>query len=164
MFNTHQDWNFGTFFFKIQFIFFIKIDLRESMHTHRGKSRHLWNMFINLQHFRNLCKNRVHQNLFKKDSNIFEYGILLYLKQHSGSTNAVSQEHRVAQSINRLPSLRSWSPGPGIEPHIGFPAQWGVCFFLSLCPSTHALSLARSLSQINKKKYFFEKKKRMLTT
>ncbi len=37
--------------------------------------------------------------------------------------------------------LRSWSRGPGIEPHVRLPAQWGVCFslLLSLC----ALSLSK---------------------
>ena len=29
--------------------------------------------------------------------------------------------------------LKSWYWGPGIESHVGLPAQWGVCF--SLCPS-----------------------------
>ena len=32
--------------------------------------------------------------------------------------------------------LRSWSRGPGIEPCIRAPAQQGVCFSLSLCPSS----------------------------
>ena len=31
--------------------------------------------------------------------------------------------------------LRSWSQGPGMETWVGLPAQRGVCFFLSLCPS-----------------------------
>ena len=30
--------------------------------------------------------------------------------------------------------LRSWSQGPGIEPHVGLPAQWGVCISLSPSP------------------------------
>ena len=46
--------------------------------------------------------------------------------------------------------LRSWSWGPGIEPHIGRPALRGVCSYLSPLPHPHLCSLAHSLSQINK--------------
>ena len=42
--------------------------------------------------------------------------------------------------------LRSRSQGPGIQLHVGLPAQWGVCF--SLWPSS-PLSFSLSLSQIN---------------
>ena len=43
--------------------------------------------------------------------------------------------------------LRSWCQGPGIEPRVGLPAQWGVCFSLPLCLCSCSLSV--SLSQIN---------------
>ena len=38
--------------------------------------------------------------------------------------------------------LRSWSQDPGIQPCIRLPAQWGVCFSLSL----HYCSLSLTLS------------------
>ena len=38
--------------------------------------------------------------------------------------------------------LGSWSQSPGIKPCIGLPAQWGVCFSLSLCPSPCSCSLS----------------------
>ena len=44
--------------------------------------------------------------------------------------------------------LTSWSWGPGIEPHVGLPAQRGVNF--SLCPRPNSLPLMLFLSQINK--------------
>ena len=42
--------------------------------------------------------------------------------------------------------LRSQSRGPGIKPHIGLPAQWGICFSLSLCPFPYLCSLCLSIS------------------
>ena len=44
--------------------------------------------------------------------------------------------------------LRSWSQDPGIQPHIEFPPQWGVCFFLFPLPffPTQVCSLSLSLS------------------
>ena len=44
--------------------------------------------------------------------------------------------------------LKSWSQGPAIKPHthVRSPAQRGVCFSLSLWPSTHLYSLSLSLS------------------
>ena len=49
--------------------------------------------------------------------------------------------------------LRSWSPGPGIEPCVEFWAQCGVYVPLSLCPSPCSVFF----SQINKfcKKWFY---------
>ena len=38
--------------------------------------------------------------------------------------------------------LRSWSQSPGIEPWVGPPAQWGVCFSLYPLPAIRALSLS----------------------
>ena len=59
--------------------------------------------------------------------------------------------------------LRSWYQNTGIQPHIGIPAQWRVCFSLStLSPlPLHyvcVLSLLLTFSQINKEK---EKKDRL---
>lgn len=51
----------------------------------------------------------------------------------------------MAQLVKHLLWLRSWSWGPGIEPHIGLPIQWGECLSLSLCPSP-LLVLTLSLS------------------
>ena len=64
----------------------------------------------------------------------------------------------VAQLVKHLPSARSWFQGPGIQPHVRFPAQRGVCFSLSLCLSALVVlsfSCCLSLSQINK---IFKKK------
>ena len=47
----------------------------------------------------------------------------------------------VAQSVKQLSRLRSWSQGPGIEPHIWLPAQQGVCFSLSLLMLSLSLNL-----------------------
>lgn len=50
----------------------------------------------------------------------------------------------VAQSVNRLSvylQLRSWSQGPGIDPHIQLPDQQGNCFSLSLCFLASPLTL-----------------------
>ena len=44
--------------------------------------------------------------------------------------------------------LRSWSQGPGIEPHSVLPAWWKACFSFSLCCSPCLCSL--TLCQINK--------------
>ena len=53
----------------------------------------------------------------------------------------------VAQLVKCLPSVQACSPGPGMEPHIGLPAQRGVRFSLSLCPSFQLLlSLLFSLT------------------
>ena len=55
--------------------------------------------------------------------------------------------------------LRSWSPGPGLKPHTGLPAQQGVCFSLFICLSLCMclFSLSLSLKWVNKKslKTFF---------
>ena len=53
--------------------------------------------------------------------------------------------------------LRSWTQGPGIKPHVGFPAPWGVGFSLSLCLSLPLLELSLSfyVKWINKQ--IFEK-------
>ena len=56
-------------------------------------------------------------------------------------------------SVWLLISVRSWSHGHGIEPHMEFCTQWGVCleFYLSLCPSCScSFSFFFSLSEINK--------------
>ena len=45
--------------------------------------------------------------------------------------------------------LRSWSGGPGIEPHVRFPAPWGTYLLLPLLPA-HALSHSASLTLSNK--------------
>ena len=42
--------------------------------------------------------------------------------------------------------LRSWSWGPGIEPHIRLSAQWRVSFSLSFYPSPCSCSLSLSLA------------------
>ena len=47
--------------------------------------------------------------------------------------------------------LMSWSQGPGIKPHVRLPAQGGVCFSLSLCPSSCLYSPCLSLNWTNKK-------------
>lgn len=54
--------------------------------------------------------------------------------------------------------LRSWSHGPGIEPCIRLPAQWGVCYSLSLC-----LLLCLSLSLSNEWIKSLKKKKKTRT-
>ena len=38
--------------------------------------------------------------------------------------------------------LMSWSQGPVTESRVGLPAQWGVYFSLSLCPSPFSCSLS----------------------
>ena len=38
----------------------------------------------------------------------------------------------VVQLVTHLPLAWVMTPGPGMEPYIGFPAQWGACFSLSL--------------------------------
>ena len=43
--------------------------------------------------------------------------------------------------------LQSWSQSPGIEPSIGLPAQWGVCFSLSLCLPPCFCSLSNLLKK-----------------
>lgn len=48
--------------------------------------------------------------------------------------------------------LRLWSPGPGIKPHIGLPAQQGACFSLSLPLPLLMRSLFLSLSLLEKQK------------
>ena len=48
--------------------------------------------------------------------------------------------------------LRSWSWGPRIEPYVFLPAQQGVCFSLSLCPSPFVLSQIKSFKKIILKK------------
>jgi len=63
----------------------------------------------------------------------------------------------VAQSLRVCLQLRSWSQGPGIKPHIGLPAQRGVC--LSLCRSC---SLCSCVLSLNKKTKSFFKKRNML--
>lgn len=42
----------------------------------------------------------------------------------------------VVQLVKRLLRLRSSSQGPGIDSSDGLPAQWGVSFFFSHCPSS----------------------------
>ena len=57
--------------------------------------------------------------------------------------------------------LRSSSQGSGIEPHIKLPAQQGVCFSLSHCPSLiPALVLSFTPSLSNKIFIFVKKKKK----
>ena len=62
----------------------------------------------------------------------------------------------MAQSVKHLLGLWSCSWGPGIEPHVGLPAQWGVCFCLFLYFSyhlcSHSLSLYLPLSLLLKTK------------
>ena len=48
----------------------------------------------------------------------------------------------VASLVERL------GDGPGMEPHVGLPAQQGICF--SLCHSSGLWSLALSVCQVNK--------------
>ena len=58
--------------------------------------------------------------------------------------------------------LRSWSWDPRIESYIRLPAQWGVCFSLSTCPSlTFLHSLSLKLLKSYKKTYFDTQKKNM---
>lgn len=60
---------------------------------------------------------------------------------------------RWLSQLNVCLRLRSWFQSPGIQPHIRLPAQQGVCFFLSFCPSSPLVSLPpllHILSQINK--------------
>jgi len=49
--------------------------------------------------------------------------------------------------LNIYLQLRSWSQGPGIEPHIRLSAQLGAYFSLSLCLSPYLWSLSLSLSK-----------------
>ena len=44
--------------------------------------------------------------------------------------------------LNVCLQLKSSSQGPGMEPSVRLPAQWDVCFSLSLCVFVHALSLS----------------------
>ena len=46
--------------------------------------------------------------------------------------------------------LGSWSQSLGIKPHMGLPARQGVCFSLSLCPSSLLMPLSLSFSLSNK--------------
>ena len=55
--------------------------------------------------------------------------------------------------VKRLPSAQVVIPGPGIESHTRFPAQWGACYSFSLCCSSCSLSL----SQMNKSTFKKEK-------
>ena len=49
--------------------------------------------------------------------------------------------------------LRLQSQGPGIKPHMGLPAQQGVCFPLSLYPSSSLFPLVFSAPSLyNEKK------------
>ena len=61
-----------------------------------------------------------------------------------------SRGARVAQLVKRLPSSQVMILSPGIEPCIGPPAQWGVCFSLAFCACSLTLSLILSLSLSNK--------------
>lgn len=64
-------------------------------------------------------------------------------KKNTQFTGATSKGTWVPQLINCLPSAQIMIPGSWDRAHIGFPAQQGMCFSLSLCPSpTHALSLS----------------------
>ena len=54
----------------------------------------------------------------------------------------------MAQSlVKHLPLAQVVAQGPEIKSQVGLPAQQGVCFSLSLCPSP---LLVLSFSQINK--------------
>ena len=51
----------------------------------------------------------------------------------------------VGQSVKGLPSAQVVILGSGIKPHIvGLPAQWRVCFSLSLRPSSCSYSFSLS--------------------
>ena len=81
--------------------------------------------------------------------------------------NALSQHYfpgsLLGQQITKVPTncwwlhplsiclgLRSWSQGPGIKPHIGLPAQQGVCLSLSLFPTPcSCFSLSPPLSHVH---------------
>ena len=70
----------------------------------------------------------------------------------------------MAQSVKHLPSAQvmisgSWDGGPRIESHVGFPAQWGVCFSP---PSAPSAAHAFSHSQINKNLKKKEKEKKCM--
>jgi len=61
---------------------------------------------------------------------------------------AYSRGAWVAQLVKHF-SLGHDLLSPGMEPRLRLPAQWGICFSLSHCPST-LLVLVHALSQINK--------------
>ena len=63
----------------------------------------------------------------------------------AGSYDALKYESggHLDGSVRHLPLAQVMIQGPGTEFHIGFPAQYGVCFFLYPCPLpvlSHALS------------------------
>ena len=82
------------------------------------------------------------QNVFKFSCFKFRNQILLQSMFH-GVPGWPSQ-------LSVCLQLRSWSQGPGTEPHIRVPAQQRACFFFSLYLPLYLLVLSLSLCQINK--------------
>ena len=76
------------------------------------------------------------------------------LKFIIGHNNTISQKKYnfrgtwVIQSVKHLPLAQVIISGPGIKHRVRLPAQQGVYFFFSLCPSPHSHTLSLSLKQL----------------